>query len=126
MQTFVLVLLCVAAGFFSGCDRHKSVPNIPEKKSSFEKTVFTDPRSSLGETITLISETECEMGSGQDIKLATYSRQDNKLRVVVPGLGGSSVIYFEIQKDGLRNVSSGQVYLLREALIKFYQDPKSK
>jgi hypothetical protein len=34
VKTLLLLLLCLTSGFFSGCDRNKPVPNVPEKKSS--------------------------------------------------------------------------------------------
>jgi len=117
MKTFQLILLFLIACFLSGCDRDKPVSNIPEKKSSFQKIIFTQPQSES--TITLISETECEIANRGEILLAEYSRQDNKLRVVTRALGQASVTYLEILPEGLRDPSSGKVYLLPEPLIKF-------
>jgi len=117
MKTIPLLLFCLIASFSSGCDGSTPVPNIPEKKSSFQKIVFTEPQR--GGTITLISETECEMNHGSNIVLAEYSRQDNKLRVVLRGIDGAKVHYFEILPDGLREPSSGEVLLLPEPLIKY-------
>lgn len=93
------------------------MPTIPERKSSFQKTVFTQPQS--GSTIILVSETECEIENRGSILLAEYSRQDNKLRVVIRAGGAVTVSYFELFPDGLRSPDSGQVFLLPEPLSKY-------
>ena len=90
--------------------------HIPEKKSSFQKMTFTEPQ--YGGTITLISETECEIGNSGNIILGEYSREDNRLRVVTRALGQASVRYLEILPDGLR-ASSEEVYLMPEPLKKW-------
>jgi hypothetical protein len=99
------------------------VPKIPDKKSGFEKMVFTQPESN--ETITLISENECEIGSGGgSIRLAQYSRQDNKLRVVAQSIGGTSVNYYDILPVGLQGQSPGEFYLLPAPLMKYREQKR--
>ena len=105
------------------CDKNKPVPAIPEKKSSFQKTVFTEPQSE--NTVTLVSETECEINTRGNIILAEYSRQENKLRVVIRTGGGASVIYLELLPDGLRAPEFGGVFLLPEALNKAREQQKN-
>ena len=89
-----LVVLSVIVCAFTACDRKSPVPAIPEKKNTFQTIVFTEPK--YGSTITLISETECEIKAGGSIRLAGYTRQqEDKLRIVEGGLG-TSVQYFDI------------------------------
>ena len=107
-----LLIVCLAVS----CGRDIPVPSIPEKNSSFQKTVFTEP--TYGKTITLISDKECEIKHGRDILLAGYTRQENNLRVVMQALGTTSVVYYEITAQGLRDANSGEVLLLPEAMIK--------
>ena len=99
------------------CDKEKPVPGISEKKSSFSKTAFTQPVS--GNTITLVSETECEIAGQQGIMLAEYSREGNKFRVVARTGGSPSVTYYDINSDGLVASNSGETFLLPEAIQKF-------
>lgn len=99
----VLILLVVCT--LAGCGRDNA---------RFEKTVFTEPNS--GNTITLNSDKECEIKQGRDILLAEYSRQENKLRVVLQAFGTSQVLYYDITPEGLRDSGSGAYYLLPEPL----------
>lgn len=100
-------------------DNSRPMDAIPEKKTTFQKIVFTEPQ--YGSTITLISETGCEIKKGNQIFLAEYTRQENKLRVIERALGTASVDYFDILPEGLRQSDTGEMYLLPEPL-KRYQD----
>ena len=113
---FLVCLACILAG----CDRSKPGPAIPDKKSSFQQQVFTEPTSNS--TIRLVSETECEIGTGRDIRLAEYSRQENKLRMVVRGAGVPLVIYYQIVQEGLRPPDSNKTYLSSDALTRFREE----
>ena len=119
MRSPQFLLICLVGWLVSGCDRNKPVPGIPEKKSSFQKSVFTQPQS--GSTITLVSETECEIDNRGNILLAEFSRRENKLRVVIRAGGAATVNYFELLPDGLRTPDTGEVFLLPEPLNKYHQ-----
>lgn len=109
---------CLVTCLILACGQNKPVPNIPDKKSGFARTVFTAETQS-GSTITLISETECELNLNDGlIRLAEYSRQDNKLRLVIREGGTAAVLYFDIVPQGLRASETGVLYLLPEAIIK--------
>jgi hypothetical protein len=110
-----LCFLVLVGCLIGGCDEDKRASDIPEKKSNFQKIVFTEPQS--GSTVTLISENECEIEnqSGQVLR-ATYSRQDGKLRVVAETRDGLLAKYFDILTEGLRASDSDKVYLLPEPL----------
>jgi hypothetical protein len=103
----------------SQCNRPKPLPSIAENKSNFQKTVYTQPKT--GETIRLISESQCEIDNNKGtILLAEYSREGNRLRVVTKVDGTDAVHYFDIIAEGLRVPNrSGPVYLSPEALDKF-------
>ena len=116
------VLILLVGWTLVGCGRDNPVSSIPERKSHFERTIFTEPK--YGNTITLISDKECEIKQGRDILLAGYSRQDNKLRVVMQALGTSTVTYYEISPDGLRDSNSGEVFLLLEPLNKWREQAR--
>ena len=117
---FLGCLACVLAA----CDSGKPVPAIPDKKSGFLKQVFTQPTSDS--TITLVSETECELSGGRDIRLAEYSREDNKLRMVLRGAGIPLVIYYQIVPEGLRVPDSSETYLLPEPLAQLRAEEKAR
>ena len=104
------LLLIAGILIFASSRGRSAIPSIPEKTSSFHKIVFTDPKYDTN-TITMISETECEVRSGRHITLGEYSRQGNKLRVVIKVFGGSSIWYYDIVQEGLRS-SDGDTYLL--------------
>ena len=112
-----ILFLSATVCFFVSCVQKVPIPAIPEKKNTFQKIVFTEPK--YGNTITLISETECEMKWGPRICLATYSREGNKLRMVEPQMGTSEIYYYDIVPEGLYQLSSRQIYLSPEELQKF-------
>jgi len=107
-----LILLCFVGCLLAGCDRSKPISNIPDKKSNFQRLIFKQLDS--GATVTLVSETECEISEDHEIFLAEYSRQENKLRLILRKSGATSVVYYEIIPDGLRNPSTNEVFLLPE------------
>ncbi len=124
MKSRLALLVCLAACAITACDdRSKPIPAIPEKKSRFQKTVFTQPQ--VGSTITLVSETECEIGTGGQILLAEYSRQEDKLRVVMLAGGAASVSYFDVFPDGLL-APDGHVFLLPQPLNKYYEEREAE
>ena len=107
---YCLIFLCL----LTGCDKNRSIPAIPDNKPAFPKITFTEPES--GMTISLISETECEIANGEYIRLSEYSRQGDKLRVVNRSGGAATVSYLELLPDGLR--VDEKVFLLPEPLTK--------
>ncbi len=123
-----LLMFGAAVCFFVSCSRSGSVPPIsekenalqaiPEKKNVFQKVVFTNPK--YGFTITLISETECEFKMNSEIRLEEYTRDDNRLRIVRRGME-TSVSYYDILPEGIRQSDTKEVYLLPERL-KEYRD----
>jgi len=122
MKSLSLVVLGTIVCLLTACDQKSPVPAIPKKKTTFQKIVFTEPK--YGSTITLISETECEIKARGDIRLAEYTRQENKLRVVERAFGAASVHYFDILPDGVRESDSGEMYLLPEPLNKLHEQER--
>jgi type II secretion system protein G len=116
-----LILVFFIGFIASSCDRNKSASSIVETKSNFQKIVFTD--SKTGDTIRLISKTQCEIARQRLILLAEYSREENKLRIVTRVMGTDSVVYYEIITDGLRS-PDGQVLLLPEPLKKLHEEER--
>jgi hypothetical protein len=116
MNISYLFLLLLGGSLIGGCDQTKPLSAIPEKKAGFQKLVFTQPQS--GNTVTLISETECEIQEQGRTLLAQYSRQDNNLRVVIQTGAAPTVMYFQVLPDGLRISDSDEVFLLPAPLSK--------
>ena len=56
------VLVLLVGWTLVGCGRDNPASSIPNRKSHFERTVFTEPK--YGNTITLISDKECEIKQG--------------------------------------------------------------
>ena len=92
---------------------------ISSKKNNFKPIIFSD--TTTNSTLTLISETECEIKNKQQILLAECSRQENKLRVVKREAGATTVIYFDILPEGIRDSISGKLYFLPEPLGKILE-----
>ncbi len=116
----ILIVGIILLVFYS---RGTPVPSIPEQQRIFQKVVFTNPlpdtpQSSI-KTITLISESECEIETylgGRDVGItaARYSREGDRLRIVFSN--SSSVLYLQISSEGLADRTSGAIYLLPESL----------
>jgi len=92
-----------------------------ESKSSFQKILFTEPRS--GETIKLISVTQCEVADKDAIHLADYSiekdaMEGNKLRIVTKVGGNDTVSYLAIRPAGLISLKERKVFLFAAILNK--------
>ena len=96
---------------------------IDENKSSYQKIVFTEPKS--GNTISLVSKSQCEINNKGKIILAEYSREENKLRVVTRLGGTDSVTYFEIVEDGLR-APNGKNLVVKDSLKKLNEQDTRK
>jgi len=95
---------------------------ISSKKDVFKAIIFADVMTNC--TLTLISETECEIKKGQEIHLAECSRQENKLRVVKRDAGATTVLYFDILPEGIRDSASGKMYYLPEPLAKIHEQAR--
>ncbi len=109
MKSFILLIIAILV---VGCRRDQPSLQIPDKKSEFQKQVFTDPQNNW--CITLISPTECEVQEGKDIILSEYSRDGGRLRLVTKVFGTTAVRYFNITTEGLQCSDTGHTYLLPE------------
>ncbi len=92
-----------------------------ESKSSFQKILFTEPKS--GESIRLISATQCEVTDKDAILLADYSiekdaMEGNKLRIVTRVGGNNTVSYLAIRPAGLISLKDRKVFLFAAILNK--------
>ncbi|MCF7785852.1 MAG: sel1 repeat family protein [Prosthecobacter sp.] len=111
------ILSVITISFLVSCGRENVESTLPDKKTNFQQKVFAETGSD--KSITLISETECEINQGGgNIFLAEYSRQGDKLRIVAHIAGASVVMYFDFIDQGLRDSNTGQVLLLPDALAR--------
>lgn len=77
-------------------------------------------RSLNGEVIEVISSSELEVTEGKKTTLAKYGFKDDKLRAVF----GDTVIYYEINKNGLKDEKTGEVYYSKSALAVLEEQSK--
>jgi general secretion pathway protein G len=107
----VITLLGIGfAGVSINC--HHDAP--PPEKVTITFTELQQQRK----TISLISGSECELKDGNEILLGSYSRQQDKLRVVIQALGTQHVMYYVVIPDGLRDPQSKEIFLLQNAIPK--------
>jgi len=115
MKIFRCVILSgLACLSGTACHRQTPTSSIPDSTSNFQKIIYTDPVG--GSSITLISDTECESNLNDHITVAEYSREGNRLRFVTRG---GDVFYFDIIPGGMRELPTGQLFLLPEALTSY-------
>ncbi len=111
-----------ARGQNKAATRIKSdLPNV----NSFQRQVFTNPPS--GYSISLVTATQCEIEESGQTFVAEYSKQGDKLRIVINNFGNSLVHYYAVEPDGIREVKSGKpggLYLNAEAFARFNEEAR--
>lgn len=102
--------------------RNKSdLPNV----NSFQRQVFTNPPT--GYSISLVTSTQCEFEESGQTFVGEYSKQGEKLRIVVNVFGNSLAHYYAIEPDGIRELKSGKsggIYLNAEAFARFNEEAR--
>lgn len=117
MKKIGIILFASYVFLLIGCKRSTPQATIPNTDhSTFPRQTFVTVAGS--DQITLISPNECEIGGGREILLGEYSRQGDKLRLVLKAMGTNVVQYYDITPEGLRDSRSGQTFLTPELAAK--------
>ena len=95
----ILTIFAVALATAS-CDRDKNryVEKLPTKPLFDTIELYYSPQED--EYLKLMHDDNCEYSSGGVILLGKYSRENNILRIVLPAMGASQVMYFEYSSEG--------------------------
>ena len=107
MNSKRLLLILIVSTIFVGCDKagDKSSagagdPNHEVEAKPFHGEVYRSLNGS--ETLTIISQTECELQDHGDTFLGKYTKQPDALRVIISPMGGSVVVYYRLTEQGLQ------------------------
>jgi hypothetical protein len=114
MKTKAMILL--ALWFFSaGCERSQTATNsrdvqavLKTQAQPFHGQIYKALDGKI--VLTLISKDECELSEGEKTLLCKYTKQDEKLRIVITALGTTQVVYYRITSQGLQD-NEGRVLL---------------
>ena len=124
MHTRSIVAVVFGISLVTASCNRKPMPQIAEKKPTFERQEFR--KGGTSQSIALVSETECEISDGKETLLGEYSREGDKLRVVLRMGGAPRVIYYIIRPRGLEEPDTYQMFLRADALAEVEADMHKK
>lgn len=113
---WLLILALLMAVFqFSACSKKPESGNQPAKPTEVKNQTY---RMIGGRSVVaIVSSDELEIRQGGENLVCKYTKQDNKLRVIVNALGTTTAKYFDLTQEGLVD-EGGDIYYEPETFQK--------